>query len=145
MTILSILAFFFILPQTVSSLEIDEKLTIRFLRLSSTKKTVLVNRGLEDGLAVGDHARFFITKGVIARGVVVRVSPTRSVWSIYKIIDPNAIVMDEIINLKITAPVKLTDDPSKSILPDNLPLAQPEEPLPLPQGEGNPPLPARYY
>lgn len=34
----------------VHALEIDEKLTLRFLKVSSTQKTVLINRGREKGI-----------------------------------------------------------------------------------------------
>lgn len=103
------------------ALDIDEKLTLRFLKVSSTKKTVLVNRGGEDGLVVGDHAKFFITAGVVARGVVEKVSPSRSVWSLYRIVDPAEIVDDKVLNLKIASPVKITDDPSKSLKEEAIP------------------------
>ncbi len=105
----------------VSALEIDEKLTLRFLKISSTKKTILINRGGEDGLVVGDHAKFFITAGVIARGVAEKVSPSRSVWSLYRIVDPNEIVQDKVLNLKIATPVKITDDPSRSLKEEVIP------------------------
>ncbi len=103
------------------ALDIDEKLTLRFLKVSSTKKTVLVNRGGEDGLVVGDHAKFFITAGVVARGVVEKVSPSRSVWSLYRIVDPAEITDDKVLNLKIATPVKITDDPSKSLKEEAIP------------------------
>ncbi|EQC44905.1 hypothetical protein [Bacteriovorax sp. Seq25_V] len=98
-----------------NALEIDEKLTLRVLEVSSSKKTLLVNRGLEDGLVVGDHAKFFLTKGVIARGVVVKASPSRSIWAVYRLIHPDEIVKNNVINLKISSAVKLTDDKTKSI------------------------------
>jgi len=94
------------------ALEIDEKLTCRVLRLSSTKKTMLINRGMEDGLVVGDHAKFFITTGVVARGVVLKASPSRTIWAIYRMINPKEINVDSVVNLKIAAPVKLTNDSS---------------------------------
>lgn len=97
------------------ALEMDEKLTLRILKTSNTKKTVLINRGLEDGLVVGDHAKFFLTTGVIARGVVVKASPTRSIWSFYRIIDPSAVVDEKVLNLKISTPLKLTEDPSRAL------------------------------
>lgn len=100
---------------SAQALDIDEKLTLRFLKVSSTKKTVLINRGGEDGLVVGDHAKFFITAGVVARGVAEKVSPSRSVWSLYRVIDSNEIVEEKVLNLKIATPVKITDDPTKSI------------------------------
>lgn len=121
-------SLFFILPAVfafnipnVHALEIDEKLTLRFLKVSSTQKTVLINRGGEDGLVVGDHAKFFITAGVIARGVAEKVSPSRSVWSLYRVVDPAEIVQDKVLNLKIASPVKITDDPSKSLKEEAIP------------------------
>lgn len=101
------------------ALEIDEKLTLRILSLSDSKKTALINRGLEDGLVVGDHAKFFLTTGVIARGVVVKASPGRSIWSLYRIVDLEEIEKNKVMNLKIASPVKITDDPSKSLVQVN--------------------------
>ena len=121
-------SLYFILPAVFSfnipnihALEIDEKLTLRFLKVSSTQKTVLINRGGEDGLVVGDHAKFFITAGVVARGVSEKVSPSRSVWSLYRIVDPSEIVQDKVLNLKIASPVKITEDPSKSLKEEAIP------------------------
>ncbi|WP_372652049.1 hypothetical protein [Halobacteriovorax sp.] len=102
------------------SLEIDEKLTIRILGLSGSKKTLLANRGLEDGLVVGDHAKFFLTTGVIARAVVIKASPGRSIWSIYRIIDADKISTDRVVNIKISSAVKLTEDPSRAIRADDM-------------------------
>ncbi|MGZ3788519.1 MAG: hypothetical protein ACXVLQ_08360 [Bacteriovorax sp.] len=105
----------FIASQALFALEIDERLTLRFLKVSNSKKTVLINRGAEDGLAIGDHAKFFITSGVVARGVVEKVSPSRSIWSLYRVIDPAEITDGKVLNLKIASPVKITADPSKSL------------------------------
>lgn len=112
--------FAFNIPN-VNALEIDEKLTLRFLKVSSSQKTVLINRGGEDGLVVGDHAKFFVTAGVVARGVAEKVSPSRSVWSLYRIVDPTEITNDKVLNLKIASPVKITDDPSKSLKDEPIP------------------------
>lgn len=101
------------------ALEIDEKLTTRFVKVSRTKKTVLLNRGLEDGLVVGDHAKFFLTTGVIARGVVVKASPTRTIWSIYRIVNDSSIYPDKVVNIKITQPLTTTEDPSKALYDDS--------------------------
>lgn len=128
-----------LLTQVASALEIDEKLTLRILKISSTKKTVLVNRGLEDGLVVGDHAKFFLTTGVVARGEVVKASPSRSIWAIYRLVDPDRIKNDIVMNLKISTPVKVTDDPTKSLAHErtgkgsdkiNIPLADGAQDLP---------------
>lgn len=104
-----------LISTNVFALEIDEKLTLRFLNVSSTQRTVLTNRGAEDGLVIGDHAKFFITSGVVARGVVEKVSPTRSVWSLYRIVDSNEIIQDKVLNIKISTPARITDDPSRSL------------------------------
>lgn len=96
-------------------LDVDEKLTLRILNVSSTKKTILINRGVEDGLVVGDHARFFVPEGVIARGVIIKLAPTRSVWSIYRLVNPDYIKEEEVLSLKITQPVKISDDPSRQV------------------------------
>lgn len=101
--------------QEEPALSFDEKLTLRVLRTSNTKKTILTNRGLEDGLVVDTHAKFFLTEGVVARGVVVKASPSRSVWSIYRIVDSSALSSNTVMNIKISTPLKLTDDPTQSI------------------------------
>lgn len=113
-TLLLILLYVF--STSLSALEVDEKLTVRVLRLSASKKTILLNRGLEDGLVVGDHAKFYLTTGVVARALVQKVSPTRSIWSVYRVIDGDVLRADQVLNLKIAAPVKLTDDPSQSFI-----------------------------
>ena len=113
-----------LLTKNTFALEIDEKLTTRFLKVSKSMRTVLVNRGLEDGLVVGDHAKFFLTTGVIARGYVVKASPTRTIWSIYRLVNTDKLYKDMAVNLKITNPVEVTNDPSKSLYAGSLPQTQ---------------------
>lgn len=113
--ILFMLLFIVFPSQQTLSLEIDEKLTTRILKVSQSKKTILLNRGLEDGLVEGDHAKFFLTSGVIARGVLTKASPTRSIWSVYRIVDNDSLFPDKVVNIKISSPVKLTEDASKSV------------------------------
>jgi len=117
-----------LISSSALSLEIDEKLTMRILQASGSKKTVLLNRGLEDGLVVGDHAKFFITTGVIARGVVVKASPTRSIWSIYRLVKPAELNKGVVANIKISSPVRLTADSSKSIRALSVPAGSMGEP-----------------
>ena len=107
--------------ESLEALEVDEKLTIRLLDTSTTKKTLLINRGLEDGLVKGDHAKFFTEDGVFARGVIVKVSPSRSVWSIYQLIKPEKIEKSSLANIKISTPVKVTQDKTKMLSPENKP------------------------
>ena len=103
------------------ALDVDEKLTLRILRTSKSKKTVMVNRGVEDGITQGDQAKFFLTSGVIARGVVIKVSPTRSVWSLFRVVDADLVKTDSVMNLKITEPVKITADETRTIVKDDTP------------------------
>ncbi|MBT7610980.1 MAG: hypothetical protein HN576_14555 [Bacteriovoracaceae bacterium] len=108
----------FVFYQKSFALELDEKLTTRLIKVSKTKKTVLLNRGLEDGLVVGDHAKFFLTTGVVARGVVVKSSPTRSIWSVYRIIEKDALYKNKVVNIKITKGMQVTDDQTRSMIAD---------------------------
>lgn len=105
--------------------------------MSSRKKTLLINRGIEDGLVIGDHAHFFIPEGIIARGVIIKVSPTRSVWSIYRIVNPEYLKDEEVLNLKITKPMKLSNDPTRQVWQGEKAMtvrAQPHQKVPLAQG-----------
>jgi hypothetical protein len=136
-----LLGFILLFSSQAFSLELDEKLTVRVLGISSSKKTVLTNRGLEDGLVVGDHAKFFLTTGVVARGVVVKASPSRSIWSVYRIIDADKISKDRVMNIKISSALKLTNDPSRALKVDDMSSSIPvlsrggSEPIPEVSGE----------
>lgn len=129
-----ILSAIILITTTASALQLDEKLTLRILELSKTKKTALINRGMEDGLVIGDHAKFFMTTGVIARGVVVKASPSRTIWSLYRLIDQKLLEKNMVMNLKVASPVKLTKDSSKSLREESrvsaIPMAQGADDLP---------------
>lgn len=114
------LSLMMLLPTLTHALEVDEKLTVRIIKTSDSRKTVLINRGTEDGLVEGDHARFIVTAGIVARGMVVRVSPTRSVWSIYRLVNADYIVNDAVMTLKITPPVKVTKDDTQSLIREDV-------------------------
>lgn len=132
------LFFLMTLPFMAQALEVDEKLTIRIVKTSETRKTIMINRGTEDGLVEGDHARFIVTAGIVARAVCVRVSPTRSVWSVYRLVNADFIVPDSVMTLKITPPVKITKDRSQSLVEEDVPtraLADPAE-LGIPLADG---------
>jgi hypothetical protein len=110
-----------LLPTLSLALEVDEKLTARIVKTSESKKTVMINRGTEDGLVEGDHAKFIVTAGIVARGMCVRVSPTRSVWSIYRLVNADFITNDSVMSIKITPPVKITKDESKALVQEDTP------------------------
>lgn len=110
-----------LLPTIAFALEVDEKLTVRIVKTSESKKTVMLNRGTEDGLVEGDHAKFIVTAGIVARGVIVKVSPTRSVWSVYRLVNADFIVNDSVMSIKITPAVKITKDESQSLVQEDTP------------------------
>lgn len=127
-----------LLPLTGHSLEIDEKLTLRIVNTSQSAKTILINRGIEDGLVKGDHAKFFLSDGVIGRGVCIKLSPTRSVWSMYRVVNSTFLQQDQVMKLKITPQVKITKDESRMLVSDDeskLNLKDPRDlGIPLAQG-----------
>lgn len=125
-------------PQMTYALEVDEKLTVRILKTSDSRKTILINRGTEDGLVEGDHARFMVTAGIVARGMIVRVSPTRSVWSIYRLVNADYIVNDSVMTLKITPPVKVTKDDTQSLIREDVPVRTTPDspPIGIPLADG---------
>lgn len=110
-----------VLSGQVFALEIDERLTLRILNISDSKKTLLINRGTEDGLVEGNHAKFFVSAGVVARGVCVKVSPSRSVWSIYRLVNADFITKDTVMNLKAAAPVKISQDETRMVVQEDIP------------------------
>jgi hypothetical protein len=118
--------FFFVLPvvllaqaSAAFALMIDEKLTLRILKVSESQKTILINRGIEDGLTEKDHAKFFLTTGVVARGVVSKVSPNRSVWALYRLVNARHVRTGAIMELKISSPVKVSADSTRMIYPED--------------------------
>ncbi len=118
---MKIICFLFLLPVLSHALEVDEKLTIRLLKTSESKKTTMINRGTEDGLVEGDHAKFIVTAGIVARAVCIKVSPTRSVWSIYRLVNADFIANDSVMTLKITPAVKITKDETQAIVQEDTP------------------------
>lgn len=96
-------------------LPIDAKVLGRIIGASDSKRTVLINRGQEHGLRVGDHAKISLPSGMVARGVVVKMSPGRSVWSLYRFFDVGKIATNMVYTFKIAEPVKLTSDETKSL------------------------------
>lgn len=117
----NILLLLLLLPSLALALEVDEKLTVRIVKISESKKTVMLNRGTEDGLVEGDHAKFIVTAGIVARGVVVKVSPTRSVWSIYRLVNADFIANDSVMSIKMTPAVKITKDESQALVQEDTP------------------------
>lgn len=116
-----IFIFTLLLSFQAMALEIDEKLTVRVLKTSESRKTLLINRGTEDGLTEGEHAKFYVTAGVVARATCVRISPTRSVWAVYRLVNADLITNDAVMTLRTTPAVKITQDESKTLVKEDQP------------------------
>lgn len=114
---LKIFLMFFILStgSVFGALKEDAKFIARILGASDTGKTILVNRGRENGIVKDIHAKISIPTGMIARAVVVKVSPSRSVWSVYRIFDKSKIAAQTVATFKVASPVRLTTDESKEL------------------------------
>ncbi|MFZ9000022.1 MAG: hypothetical protein ACO20H_01865 [Bacteriovoracaceae bacterium] len=117
-------------------LSFDEKLIFKIVSTSSSKRTVLINKGEEDGLKNGDQAKFIKKDGTsYALAIVRKTSPSRSLWSVYRINSSTELHKGNVTQLKIIKPAKLTVDSSKLILGDKpisidvekTPIVQPPE------------------
>lgn len=104
----------------VQALNIDESLYLKIVNISSSKKTISINRGSADGLNLNEHASFIIDEGIVAKGVLSRISQYASLWQIYSINQGDFLAKDRILNLKIIPPVKLTVDASKQLIQDDI-------------------------
>lgn len=105
----------FLLSGQSFALPIDSKVLGRILGISESKRTVLVNRGGEHGLEEGNHAKISLPSGMVARGIIVKLSPGRSVWSIYRFFDEDKISNNMVYTFKIAEPVKLTSDETRAL------------------------------
>ncbi len=106
---------FFCGGEAFAALKEDAKFVARILGASDSRKTILVNRGKENGLTKDIHAKISLPTGMIARAVVVKVSPSRSVWSVYRFFDKTKIEPQTVATFKVASPVRLTTDESKSL------------------------------
>ncbi|MEC7277515.1 MAG: hypothetical protein VXV96_14445 [Bdellovibrionota bacterium] len=102
-------------PGVLAKLKEDTKFVARILGASDSKRTILVNRGKEHGLGVDQHAKISLPTGIIARAVTVKLSPSRSVWSVYRFFDMEKIEPQRVATFKIASPVRLTSDESKAL------------------------------
>lgn len=106
---------FLISGEAFSALKEDAKFIARILGVSDTKRTILVNRGRENGLKEELHAKISLPTEIIARAVIVKLSPSRSVWSVYRIFKKDKIEPQTVATFKIASAVRLTNDESKAL------------------------------
>lgn len=106
----------FLISKNTFSLEVDKKLLFSIINFSKTKRTLLINKGLENGLKKGDQAKFFLdSERFVARATLIKASPTRSLWSVFKYRNKNIVQKGRVLNLIITKKVPLTNDVTKKI------------------------------
>lgn len=97
-------------------LQLDETLIVRVLDVSESGRTILINRGEEHGIREGLHARFSTPQdGVFIRAAAIRVSPSRSVWSIYRLHNSQILREQLTATLKVVTPVRVTDDETRAL------------------------------
>jgi len=102
------------------SLPIDSKLSVRILETTQSGKTLLINRGSIDNLNVGDHAKFYITEAIVARAVVIKLKQNTSIWSVYRMVNPDLVINDAALKIKITPAVKLSNNPYAMLAEDSI-------------------------
>ena len=117
MKLITLFTFLIFFTQTNTfSLEVDKKLLFSIINFSKSKRTLLINKGLENGLIKGDQAKFFLnSENLVARATLIKASPTRSLWSVFKYRNKNIVRKGRVLNLIITKKVPLTNDVTKKI------------------------------
>ena len=114
--LLILLCLTFLIQQNSFSLEVDKKLLFSIINFSKTKRTLLINKGLENGLKKGDQAKFFLnSENLVARATLIKASPTRSLWSVFKYRNKKIVEKGRVLNLIITKKVILTNDITKKV------------------------------
>lgn len=103
------------LNPTFGAMKLDQTFIARILGVSESKRTILVNKGREQGLYQDMHAKLSLPSGIIARAVVVKLAPSRSVWSVYRVFSKKDLESQTVATFKVSSPVKLTTDESKEL------------------------------
>ena len=93
LNLLLILLFVFIKISALYAMGLDE---ISLQEVSTTKKTIIVDRGLLENYTEKSYAKFFIQTGdfkspkifLVGEGKLVKSFPKKSIWYLSKIIDP---------------------------------------------------------
>ena len=113
--LLFLLLNFQLLWITAQALEVDSTFTATILKLSKSRKAIMLNSGYENGLVVGDNANFMDENQLVATGVVAQVASKRSAWSLYLVQADNKLNTTKSYKIKIIkaetkAPVVSNDE-----------------------------------
>lgn len=83
-----------LLSPSSHALDLNEELSnVRLLDVPS-QNIVVLNRGMEDGIQVGAHAKLRGVEGYAARGICVKTGLLTSHWRLYRIVDNQLISKD---------------------------------------------------
>lgn len=88
------LAVLLITATSAWGLELNEELPSVKILAFYPKNIVALNRGLEDGVAVGSHAKLRSSEGFAARALCVKVGMLTSQWRLYRIVDSELVSKD---------------------------------------------------
>ncbi|MBT7667944.1 MAG: hypothetical protein HN623_00085 [Bdellovibrionales bacterium] len=114
-------------PTIWGKLPVDSKFIARIINLSGSRKSMLINRGLDHGLSINLHAKLSNQGQYFGRAAMIKAPPTRSVWYLYETKDSKPLYVDNIITIKIASAVKVTIDPDR--LPPSVPSLLPPSSL----------------
>jgi len=90
----TLIGLLLILSPSTHALDLNEELAnVRILDVHSTNVVVL-NRGAEDGVWVGNHAKLRGTTGYASRAICVKAGLLTSHWRLYRIVDHNLVSKD---------------------------------------------------
>ncbi len=79
---------------SVMALDFSEVLpNVRILQ-ALPKNVVMINRGIEDGIFKGDHARLVNLEGYAARAICLKTASEASYWQLYRIVSTESISKD---------------------------------------------------
>ena len=79
----------------------------RLMKLSTDKKVFLLNKGKEDGLVEKGHATFHTHEKKVFRAEILQLSPSRSIWQIYKLEDGSVLVENYALEVRSASAVTL--------------------------------------
>lgn len=83
-----------ILSPKVWALDINEELpNVRILD-THPNNIVVINRGVEDGISIGNHAKLRGAEGYATRGICIKTGMLTSHWRLYRIVDNQMVSKD---------------------------------------------------
>lgn len=88
-----VLLLFILFVNISYALESTDRFETRILK-AYPDNILVINRGLEDGIEVGDHGRLTNEDGFIARGICIERGMLSSHWKIYRVVRPELVSKD---------------------------------------------------